>query len=703
MALGNKLAGIGRSAGRLWAKLSGRLGGWAKRLLPKPEKRSRILSAAAVAAAAALDYALSWMLFCYFGAPSNLFLFVSVMLFLGYLIKRTAAGPRDRRTVLWCAALAVLFALSLVAGGKITHPVRTFAPLYRSDLGYLAGLSVLFFLAGLWIADVVRTHPMYVWGKKKISGKLWAACSGILFVCWVPYLLIYYPGNISPDSVACIVRAVGKAGLSNQQPVLYILLMRPFLLLAPALGKSLNFGAALFLLFQAAAMAAMLGYLPAWLVRRGCRKWVVLPVMAYFILDPVFPMYSVTMWKDVPFAGVMLLYVLDLFDIVKSGGKKLSSPRSLAGFLALNLLLCFLRNNGYFIVFVTLIVLAAVYRKSWKRLVPAFAAVLVAVPAIQGPVYRLCGVEPSPFAESVGIPLQQIGYTVAHDGKLTDSQAEFLDRLLPLKQMKEAYDPFSSNGIKFHEDFDDGFLEQNKAAFLRVWAEMLPANFKGYVKAYMMETVGFWNTGTSSWVLYEGVPESYRPAAQKAGISPADLWPGGERLQRVRKEISDRFWKLQKETPLASALVNVAALFWVTALACALLFIRKRNRHVLALMPLLLLWGTVMIATPVFCEFRYLFSFAAALPFTVLVPFLERDPAVAERRKRRKHLPAEGGAPAPSPRRKLARTGKAESQTPENRGVPRTGAPETAAARKNTGSGKKEVIPRDQKRKERPV
>ncbi|HBG55846.1 MAG TPA: hypothetical protein DDW99_06250 [Ruminococcaceae bacterium] len=594
---------------------------------PVPQKRTPARAFLSVAAAAALDYALSWMLFRYFHAPAKFFLIVPVMLGVGYLMKRAAAGRRERQAAAWCVVFACLLALALVLGGKIDTAHRAFKPLFRSDLGYFAGFAVLFFFAGLWAADVVRKHPMALRAGKRRFGAVWAVCSGILFLCWIPCLLLYYPGNISPDSVACLIRAAGEAPLFNQQPVLYILSMRPFLLLAGAAGKSRSFGAALFLLFQAAAMAAMLGYLPAWLMRKGCRTWVVLPVMAYFILNPVFPMYSVTMWKDVPFAGVMLLYLLQLFDIVESGGQKLRSPRALARFLALNVLLCFLRNNGYYVVLVTLAVLAVVYRKFWKRLVPAFLAVAVAVPVVQGPVYRLCGVRPSPFAESVGIPLQQIGYTVAHGGALTAAQAAFLNRLLPLDEMKRAYNPFTSNDIKFHKDFDGRFLEEHKSEFLKVWAEMLPANFKGYAKAHMMETVGFWNTETFNWVLYYGTPESFLPYARSKGIVPADLFFGKTKLQSLRGALERNFTVLQNQIPLLAALVNIGTLFWATAFAAVLLFIRRKGRYFLVLMPLLLLWGTLMLATPTFCEFRYMFSFAAALPLTVLLPFLQKAPA----------------------------------------------------------------------------
>ena len=596
----------------------------------RPGERARALSRLSAAAEAVLSYLLSWMLFCYFHAPAKFFLILPCALFLGYLFRKAAERRRDRRLVRGCGVFSFLFSLALVAGGKISPAAKTIAPFSRTDLLYLAGFNAIFFPACLWISSFAENHPVYLREKGKIPRKTWAACSLVLFLCWVPFLVFYYPGNITPDSVACIIRAAGKTRLSDQQPVLFILMIRPFLKIAAHFGKDENFGSALFLLFQVAAMALLLGYLPAWMIRSGCQKGIVFPVMAYYLLIPVFPLYSVTLWKDVPFAGVMLLFLLDLFDIIKSGGKMLASPRSLFWFLTLSFFLCFLRHNGYCVVLVLFAVLAAVYRKFWKRFLPAFLSLLIAVPVMEGPVYRLCGIIKSPFAEAVGIPLQQIGYTVAHNGNLTNKDAEFLNRLLPLETMKKAYNPFSANGIKFQKNFDNRVLEENKAVFLKTWARMLPANWKEYGKAWLLETVGFWHPGTSSTVLVYGIPESFRPAARKDGIFPSDILLEKDRLESIRGEIRRWSEKFQSEIPLAFPLMNPASLFWMSALACTLTFLGGKKSYSLAFLPLLLLWGTYMAATPVFCEFRYMFSFSVTLPFSVLVPFLKKDPDARE-------------------------------------------------------------------------
>lgn len=588
--------------------------------------RGTVKKAAAAALCTAVSAVLSLLLLTYFKLP--VFWVAPATAAWVFLIWKTY-GVRERRILIPCAVLAVSLSFSFVAGGKFQMLKRSLEPFYRSDLLYLAVLAAAFFVVLTPAAKALSQRPFRPAAvsptRSLRPGTVWALCSVFFFLCWAPCIAVYYPGSISPDSLACISRAIGKAGLSNQQPVFYILLMRPFLLFGLSIGRSLDFGCVLFLLTQAAVMAVMLGYVPAWLLKHGSPRWAAVLCVAFFTLNPVFPMYSVTMWKDIPFAGLMTLYVLNLYDIVRSGGEWLHSPRNLIWFLALNLLLAFLRNNGFYVIAVTLALLAIVYRKSWKRLVPGFLAVLVIVPAVQGPVYRLCGISPSPFAESVGIPLQQIGYTVAHNGTVTPEQRKFLNQLLPYDEIKSAYNPITSNGIKFHQDFDNAFLEENKAGFLRVWAQMLVPNFGSYVKAYILETVGYWHVGTTGWVLYYGTGDGY--GAKETGLRLSSS-VGGHTVQSMRDNIKSSFETFQYQMKPLSSLINIGFLFWATVFAVLFLVLRKGRRYLFAFLPMLLLWGTLMIASPTYCEFRYMFMFATALPAFLAMPFLP-DPEAA--------------------------------------------------------------------------
>lgn len=606
-------------------------------------------TAAKPAGFAVLCFVLTWTLFRFFGAGISFFAFVPALCAVGWTVKKTAEiQDGSGRTIVLSAVFSVLLSLSYVVGGKINTDKRVMAYFRRSDIFYAALLALAFFFL---FYCVITAASRYTFPPAAVKGKkpkvlFWAVCFLVIALCWMPYFFIYYPGSLSPDSIACLVRAVGRASLSNQQPVLYILMMRPFLLCGLAAGN-INTGVAAFLLFQLIVMAAILAYGLYWLRAKGGPLWAVVCILLYFVLDPVFGMYAVTMWKDVLFGGVMLLYVLDLYDIVASRGAVLRSTRGLLWFLALNLLLSFLRNNGFYVAVVIVVVIGIYLRKDYKRLVPAFVAFLILVPVIQGPVYRLCGVLPSPFAESVALPLQQMGRAVAKDGTVTPEQKEYLNHLLPMEEMKKAYNPLSANDIKFHKDFNNTFLEADKVGFFKTWAGMMMPNLKEYIRAFLMQTVGYWHVGTNNWVLYNGIGEGYN--ARENGVYSTDLLSGA--VGRDLRQTVTYKYKQLGTVPVVSDMLNIGFLFWTVALCAFVLGARGKKKYILALLPLFLLWGTLLVATPVFCEFRYMFSFTVSMPFAVALVFLpdvfrrpvgkEKPPARPVRNK--KIVPAAAG------------------------------------------------------------
>lgn len=131
---------------------------------------------------------------------------------------------------------------------------------------------------------------------------------------------------------------------------------------------------------------------------------------------------------------------------------------------------------------------------------------MAAVVLIQGPLYTAIGIRPSPFQEAVGVPLQQVARTVVMDGKMTDEQREYLNRLLPLEEY-DSYTPYTVDNIKGHAHFDREYFNQTKGEFMKVWAGMLFPNFKHYVKAYMMETVGYWHVSVKNWIVSPSTSE----------------------------------------------------------------------------------------------------------------------------------------------------------------------------------------------------
>ena len=252
---------------------------------------------------------------------------------------------------------------------------------------------------------------------------------------------------------------------------------------------------------------------------------------------------------------------------------------------------------------------------------------MVTILVVQGPIYRLAGVRKSGFAESVGIPLQQIAYSVTQNGSMTPEQEQFISNLLPLEEIKASYHPNFSDTIKFHPNFNNEYLEAHKGEFFQVWLGMLPSNFVSYIKAYCTQTLGYWHTGTTNWLIDRSVLENDLGIAQRDIIEQVTGIDG--------QAIYNSYFQCVTGCPGLKYWYNIAFAVWAVLFMGVTLLLRRQYSKILPLLPLVLLWGTMLIATPTFCEFRYMYSFHLSLPVLVVYLFLrdttaQDDPTCVE-------------------------------------------------------------------------
>lgn len=558
--------------------------------------------------AAVLSFALTLGIFLFFklSLPFSELLFVLSMAGMMFLIEAAIPAIRKKNAITSGIFSAVLSA-SIVVGEKIHF---WYAPYYatytKSDFLYWLVFGAVLFFAVIDLFQIIRKFTIESTPRsRKIT--FWFAVFGVLLVCWLPYFILYYPGNLTGDSYSSINQSIGITPLNNHCPVLFTLFVKACLKTGLLFG-SLNFAVGIFSFAQMLAMAAILSYSVYWLSKKNLPNYVIVLTALFYALNPVIAMYAATMWKDILFSGWMLLLTLLLFDILESNGAFLLHPKGLASFSICCLLVAFGRNNGIYVVAAVFLALGIYLRRYLKLLVPVFLSVLLVITAVQGPLYTALGIGKSEFAESVGIPLQQIGYTLKYDGKVTEDQKEFLDQILPAEKIKEVYNPESPDYIKFNPEFNNQFLENNKGKFIKVWAEMLIPNFKSYVKAYLAQTIGYWHIGTTNWICQFGVDEN------STGLPITQHGILQNRIEMLVKGL--------KYIPVLRDLFSIAFMVWLTFFCCVILILKRNYKYILAVLPLLAVWATMMIAVPTFCEFRYMYSFHLILPFVFLMIFL---------------------------------------------------------------------------------
>ncbi|WP_417753761.1 DUF6020 family protein [Slackia sp.] len=522
-------------------------------------------------------------------------------------------------------AIITLLSMSISASYVLVYwsEGQTSAECFWTFVGFSAILFCLFAIVFAWLASHQSPVPLAESTAKRTAlnfasatnKKLWLACFLVLFASYFATLLLSFPGTFSTDSYASISILQGELPWSNAHPVFYTLLIGPFVALGNAVGN-MTVGLFAFSLVQLTLMAAVCSYACAWLRKMGMPLLVVFAALAFFAFNPVIARYATTMWKDVPFAMTMLLAILQLFEIALTKGAAIQSPRACIKLALLTLLTCLLRNNGIYAMAAGVVVLIAVWRKAWKWFMPMVGAIVLAQ-LISGPFYTSLGIEPSPFRESVGIPIQQISAVVAEGGKMTEEQLEVFSQLVDPEAVAEVYAPYSSNFVKYHESFSDEWLNAHKKEFLQLYFEVGLKNPAIYTRAWIGATQGYWNMETHSWV----VSEAGRNLAYEA-----------TGLEILNGDSETNYDELRKSSFL-SPLFNMGFAAWVMIALCAFRWIKGDRKLITAYIPLIALWGTMLIAAPFYCEFRYQFPIHLLLPVIFASAFFTTASNTSEEKK----------------------------------------------------------------------
>jgi len=542
-----------------------------------------------------------------------------------------------KRDKIMSGVVGYIFALTEVLGSKIDHDAGTFEKIGLMDVGMYPFLG-LFFSACVLLLFVYRdkwstlvsdknessgngseeaagkSDRFFSWIKKHPVLALW-----ILFiVAYLPYYLTFFPGNCGRDTWESVHMVLGDIPWTNHHPVLFTGLLMVVIKATGFLPLTVSVG--IFSFLQMISFAAVLAYV----TMRICKMKVVWPVKVFAVLmcafHPFMGMYSIYLSKDVIFSEIMLLLCLKIYDLIKEDGKPLGVPLECVKLAVLFLLSTMLRNNGIYIAIVMALVFLVLYRRYWKQILIVFVCVIGLFRIWYGPVFEAIGIEKQSFAEAASVPLQQVGY-VLWEGKEFDTEdMAFLETLMPVEKVKEVYEPGYTDPYKFNEEFDDAFLNENVGEFMKVWSHGLTKFLPEYIEAYLHQTVGYWHYGETNSVCTQGIAEN------TLGVEQIDVV---ENLTGISLEpIFEKLVLAGRKAPIVCVLGSMAMQMFMVLLLI-LQYVRNGNaKQGLYLIPLVILWGTIMVATPAFCLLRYLFPVFLLWPFMIAEFFAHKEAEV---------------------------------------------------------------------------
>lgn len=513
--------------------------------------------------------------------------------------KCVRGGHSKRGNVAVLAIFSVLFSLAVVfANYALFEPLSVLQNLFDMVCcllgGAFIGYQVLWCLMRrlpLGTEDEPRKHPWRVF--LLVFGSI--AAIDLLYLFFG-----LYPGVLTTDSFSTISQIMGDYPYNNTMPYWHTMLVQVFVKLGLNLFGNMNAAVATYHCFQILFMAACFGVVLVTLYQMGVPTLVMGAVYMIYAFMPYNIVYSITLWKDIPFAGAAVLMVTGLYRLIWNTGKSkwLNYVIFIFGTVGFSLL----RTNGWYAFLVTVLVMFILMRKSHKKLLILMTVVLVVCWILINPLLDVLGVSSTNLVEAFAVPMQQIARVVSSGRELTREETAMLSEIFWMDKLMTAYDPLTVDPVKFETfryDRVDHIMD-NLGDYIKLYLG-LGARYPGdYFKAWIDETKGYWNGGYFFWTY-----------TLKTGENVYDIAiTGGDNV--IAKLYTAAFRYIEKPAILQFA-ISIGLYVWALVSCCVINVLKKREEFLLTI-PLLVLVAGLWLGTPVYSEFRYAYPFILAMP-----------------------------------------------------------------------------------------
>lgn len=536
---------------------------------------------------------------------------------VGIYVLNNVAKIKEKRLIICSCILAISFSLFSLVGNSINVYESLDGIIYSSNtviksIIKFIGNSILFYIVITILFDYINKINIQKIGKNKDENnkqkkwsnkKVFLISFAVIIICWLPYFLTYYPGLTTGDSMNQIFQSIGLENLSSHHPVIHTGVISLFIHIGNYFG-SLNLGIALYTMFQMIIMALIFSYSIYYMNKKQLPKWTLVISALFYSIYPINPLFSLMMWKDIIFAGLMLLFVVNTYDIMQVDDK-ISIKKMIIYVINIILLILF-RNNGLYVIILMIPFLLLLGRKKSKIIISVFIIALVLYFIINKLIFSCLNVEKGQIREALSIPMQQFARVVKyHKDELTTEEKEKIYKFIPAQNIDELYMPILSDPVK--SQFDSKAFSENKVEFVKLWMELCIKYPRACIESFLCNSYGYYYPEAKHWVANRDVERNELGIYQDSKIS-------GNIVRNIDSLIEKR------NLPIISMMFSIGFIFWIICFSLMYCIYKKKYKRIIIYTPIILLWLTTL-ASPVFCEFRYVYSFITCLPFITLTIF----------------------------------------------------------------------------------
>ena len=365
-----------------------------------------------------------------------------------------------------------------------------------NGLAALAAKTLIYFF--LFFGFFLVTEKLLVSFRNVTENQKWHAVfrynrrnvlrmSLLLFAVYLTYLLVFYPGTTTGDTVYQIEdlftgtnpitypvnygHTEVQALMIDHHPVTTTVVFTFFYRIGLFFGDA-NIGLFLYNLLQSAGLSVLFSVIVCYMDRLRIPKPIAL-IGTVFYASPVVASFAITMGKDMLFSFCFVLYYLVFIWLVLNPCDQAGSKKQWLMLALLSVLISLMNKKGMYLALVSNLCLLFVIpgRKKINAVLTALLPVFILVVLMQQLLFPLLNILPGGKQELLGTPFQQTALSIIeHPENYTEEEKNLFFSMLDCspEELPEVYSPTCTDPIKnrFLFETDNDTIH----SYLKMWA-----------------------------------------------------------------------------------------------------------------------------------------------------------------------------------------------------------------------------------------
>ena len=455
-----------------------------------------------------------------------------------------------------------------------------------------------------------------------------------ILIGWAIYIVAFYPTIMTIDGYNqlkaffniknyysdTVILLSENVLLTNHHPVLHTLLMAGLLKLGRLFGND-NLGLFFYSMVQIIILSSSLSYTIKYLKENKVRNRFLYIVLLIYMLVPIYGFYAMTATKDTIYTALIIFFIIEIHKfITKNKDKKLKTMQTIK-LITLMIFICLMRNNGIYVVLLTLLVMLPYSKINIKKVLISTITIILLYTTYINILLPHFKITNGSIREALSIPFQQTArYIKYYEKDVTEEERKTINRVLAYDKLKKEYKPENADPIK--SKYKKQATKEELKQYFRVWYKQFLKHPDVYVEAFISNTYGYiYPQKTEYYIHYEDLNNPILKIIANFGYMNYREnfldYSYNNHLGKIRANLV-KYAKKFQEIPIIELLVNVGFNTWILIFIIIYSVCKKKYKNILVLMPSIVTF-LVCLASPINNYLRYALPIIFSNPMLILL------------------------------------------------------------------------------------